>query len=50
MTSSSSTSRALLAEQTLLDGHFQPDMAVLIDGGRITGVQPVSALTPEMAV
>ena len=46
----SSPARALLAEQTLLDGRFQPDMAVLVDGGRITGVQPVSALTPEMAV
>src|SRR5690348_3517809 len=29
----SSATRALLAEQTLLDGRFQPDMAVLHEGG-----------------
>ena len=48
--SSSSPARALLAEQTLLDGRFQADMAVLIDGGRITAVQPVSTLPPDTAV
>ncbi|HET8908698.1 MAG TPA: amidohydrolase family protein, partial [Ktedonobacterales bacterium] len=52
MTSSSaaSTTRALLAEQTLLDGRFQPNVAVLIDGGRISGVQLADSLPPDVTV
>jgi 5-methylthioadenosine/S-adenosylhomocysteine deaminase len=38
--------RALVAEQTLIDGRFQAEMAVLVADGRITGVQPVAEL-PE---
>lgn len=48
--SPSSSPRAILAEQTLLDGRFQPDMAVLLEGGRITGAQPLSALSPDVTI
>ena len=41
--------RAILAEQTLLDGRFQSDIAVIHEGGRITAVQPASSL-PENAL
>ncbi len=34
--------RALVAEQTLIDGKFQAEMAVLVAGGRIVNVRPVS--------
>ena len=51
LSSSSLTStRALLAEQTLLDGRFQPGMAVLLDGGRTTGVQPADSLPLDAVV
>ncbi|HEU5349226.1 MAG TPA: hypothetical protein VFU63_11505, partial [Ktedonobacterales bacterium] len=42
--------RALVAEQTLLDGRFQPGMAVIHEGGRITGVQPASSLPADTLV
>ena len=41
--------RAILAEQTLLDGRFQPNIAVIHEGGRITAVQPASSL-PDNAL
>lgn len=42
--------RALVAEQTLVDGRFQPDTAVVVAGGRIARVAPVSELPPEIPV
>jgi 5-methylthioadenosine/S-adenosylhomocysteine deaminase len=42
--------RALVAEQTLIDGRFQAEMAVLVAGVRITGVRPVAELPEGMPV
>ncbi|HET9979502.1 MAG TPA: amidohydrolase [Ktedonobacterales bacterium] len=42
--------RAILAEQTLLDGRFQPDIAVIHEGGRITDVQAASRLPDDALV
>ena len=41
--------RAIVAEQTLLDGRFQPNIAVIHEGGRITAVEPASSL-PDNAL
>jgi len=40
-------SRILAAEQTLVGGRFQPDTAVVVEGGRITRVCPVAELGPD---
>jgi 5-methylthioadenosine/S-adenosylhomocysteine deaminase len=48
--STASTTRALLAEQTLLDGRFQPNVAVLMDGGRISRVKSADSLPPDVTV
>jgi 5-methylthioadenosine/S-adenosylhomocysteine deaminase len=39
-----------VAEQTLIDGAFQPEVAVTVAGGRITAVGPTRALAPETPV
>ncbi|HEV8193973.1 MAG TPA: amidohydrolase [Ktedonobacterales bacterium] len=44
------STRALVAEQTLIDGRFQAGMAVLIGGGRILGVRSADALPEDTAV
>jgi 5-methylthioadenosine/S-adenosylhomocysteine deaminase len=36
-----------LAERTLVDGVFQPEIAVIVVGGRITRVGPASELAPD---
>lgn len=41
---------ALLAEQTLVGGTFQPGMAVVIEGGKIAEVVPAATLPSEMPV
>jgi 5-methylthioadenosine/S-adenosylhomocysteine deaminase len=50
VSSASSARHALLAEQTLLGGRFQPGIVVLVDGGRITGVQPADTLPPDATI
>ena len=42
--------RVLAAEQTLVNGHFEPGMAVVVDEGRIVSVCPVEELGPEETV
>ena len=40
---------ALIAEQTLIDGAFRPETAVVVEGGRIAEVCPVAALPADLA-
>src|SRR5215475_6377872 len=46
----SEPTRALVAEQTLIDGKFQAEKAVLVTGGRILDVRPVSEVAEGMPV
>jgi 5-methylthioadenosine/S-adenosylhomocysteine deaminase len=47
MSAPDSTTRILAAEQTLVNGRFEPDIAVVIAGDRIARVAPLDALAPE---
>ncbi len=42
--------RVLVADQTLVEGRFRPEIAVQVDGGLITAVGPASALAPDAPV
>src|SRR5512138_3633343 len=44
------TSRILLADQTLVEGRFQPNIAVTVADGFITAVGPAADLAPHAAV
>ncbi|MGH2516913.1 MAG: amidohydrolase family protein [Ktedonobacterales bacterium] len=45
-----SSPTAFAAEQTLVDGRFQPDTAVVVEGGRIARVCPLGDLPPDANV
>ncbi|WIG60351.1 MAG: S-adenosylhomocysteine deaminase [Ktedonobacterales bacterium] len=42
--------RILAAEQTMVNGKFEPGLAVVMEGGKITRVVPVAELAPDAAV
>jgi 5-methylthioadenosine/S-adenosylhomocysteine deaminase len=42
--------RALVAEQTLVDGRFQAEVAVIVAGGRIAGVRSAAELPEDMPI
>lgn len=50
MPPTASPSRILAAEQTLVGGRFQPDTAVVVEGGRIARVCPVGELGADAQI